>query len=137
MSKYSKIESLENWVTWSYLRDKLKWPTSQVAYEMEVNERRLVEWVNARASAMNNLAKANTGKIEKLEAELAERYAKKEKEDVLPTHDANKVVKMLDDGLKLNEIANKLKCDHELFIKWYTSNLQAINAAWKRLKRNY
>jgi hypothetical protein len=50
---FSDIETLERWLTWKYMTETLRWGVAKVAYEMRVNERRLLEWVNARASDMN------------------------------------------------------------------------------------
>lgn len=136
MSKYSKIESLENWVAWMYLRGTLKWPAKQIAYELEVNEQRLIEWVNARTTAMNNQAKAQTGKVAEIEAQLKKRFAEKDTDEDIPTYDVKRVVKMLIDGFNLPEIAEKLKADRSQFLYWYNANLQLIHNAWKRAKRN-
>jgi hypothetical protein len=133
---FSLIESLENWVTWSFLRGELKWSTSEVAYEMWVNEQRLVEWVNARRIPMENTAKGQIKKVEQMKKDLRAKYVKEDETKKRELDlDVKKVVKLYIDDPSLPSIAKKLKVDYGDFLKWWNKNLQNINALWRRENR--
>jgi len=124
---FSMIESLENWVRWHYLRGSLGWPIDKVAYEMNVNEQRLREWVNARNGEMTKLMTTNAGKTEKILKDAKKRWPIKSHSEKLPNVDINKVVKLLRAGHTIIEISSKLKVKPDKFRAWYQENLQAIN----------
>ena len=133
MSDFSKIESLENWVAWDYFRNELGWSPQKIAYELDVNERKLIEWVNARASTMTRMVDQQPGKAKKIKAELQEKHptsqpADRETLDI----DTNKVAKLLKEGYKLPEIAKKLKYKYDDFIFAYNRMLSEINAIFRR-----
>jgi len=134
MSDFSKIESLENWVAWDYFRNELGWAVQKIAYELEVNERKLIEWVNARGSEMSRMVGQQPGKVKKIRAELQEKYPTSQPADrEVLNIDINKVVKLLHEGFKLPEIARKLKYKYGDFIFAYTKRLQEINALFRKL----
>lgn len=133
MDNFSKIESLENWVAWDYFRNKLGWSPQKIAYELDVNERKLMEWVNARASAMTRMVDQQPAKVKKMLKELKEKHPSSQPADrELLNIDIKKVVKLLREGFSVYEIAKKLKYKYDDFIYAYNKNLKTINALMRR-----
>jgi len=133
MSDFSKIESLENWVAWDYFRNELGWAIQKIAYELDKNERKLIEWVNARGSEMSRMVEQQPGKVKKILVELKEKYPTSQPADRETLNiDTNKVTKLLREGYKLPEIAKKLKYKYDDFIFAYNRKLQEINAMFRR-----
>jgi len=134
MSDFLKIESLENWVAWDYFRNQLGWAIQKIAYELDVNERKLVEWVNARSAAMTRLAGQQPGKVKKIRAELQKKYPTSQAVDrEMLNIDIAKIAKLLKKDFRLPEIAKKLKYKYDDFIFAYNKRLPEINAKLRNL----
>ena len=134
MLDFTNIESLENWIAWDYFRNELEWATQKIAYELDVNERKLMEWVNARASTMSRMVDQQPGKAKKIRAELREKYPSSQPVDrELLEIDVTKIAKLLQKDFNLREIAKKLKYKYDDFIFAYNRNLKLINAKLKNL----
>ncbi|MCK4794970.1 MAG: hypothetical protein KAV87_65180 [Desulfobacteraceae bacterium] len=134
MSDFSKIESLENWIAWDYFRNELEWAIQKIAYVLDVNERKLMEWVNARAATMTRVDDQQPGKAKKIRAELREKYPSSQPVDrELLEIDVTKIAKLLQKDFNLREIAKKLKYKYDDFIFAYNRNLKLINAKLKNL----
>jgi len=131
---FSHIETLENAVKWHYFRNDLGWPIDKTAYEMNVNERRLVEWVNARASVITGLLKSDQGKAEAIREKLKEAYSlpEEEKQKQLKLNVIQVAREYKKGGLSLQDMAKKFKCDSNKFRVWWNENLSIINAQMKR-----
>ena len=133
MPDYSAIESLENWVAWGYLREELNWPVDKIAYELNVNERRLIEWVNARAASMNKQAAGAKDKVKKYREQIEKRFPKPKINDTgFPNIKVSDVVKALLDCHSFSELTEHLKVDPEKFRLWYGQNLQLINELYRK-----
>jgi len=133
MSEWENIESLENWAAWGYLREELNWPVDKIAYELNVNERRLIEWVNARAASMNKQAAGAKDKVKKYREQIEKRFPKPEINDAgFPNIKVNDVVKALLDGNSFAELAGQFKADPVKFKLWYGQNLQLINELYRK-----
>ena len=131
-----KIESLEMWIAWNFLSTERGWDITKIAYELEVNEQRLREWVNNRSAAMNRLVKTNPEKVKKITATLKKQFPEEKPEkDPLPKINLNKVVELMGEQYRLFEIADKLKVDFDLFKQWYHLNRHDIVAAIQRQPR--
>ena len=134
MSDFSKIESLENWVAWDYFRNELGWAIQKIAYELEVNERKLIEWVNARTHEMSRMVDQQPGKVKKIRAELQEKFPTSQPADrEMLNIDVTKVAKLLQKDYKLQEIAEKLKYKYDDFIFAYNKRLSEVNAKLRTL----
>ena len=126
---YKQIESLENWVAWTWLTSVRGWGPSKTAYELHLNERRLIEWVNARSGVMNKLMKAHPKKVEAILKDLKKRFPEKVKaESKLPNIQLKRVLGLLAEGLTIPEMAEKFKCKPDDFRAWYNANLHLINS---------
>ena len=135
MPDFKNIESLENWVTWQYLGQELRWPMDRIAYELDVNERRFKEWINERASTMTRLADSQPGKVKEILARLRKKYPiSTPVERAIPNIGIPKVVKFYSEGFTLAEIAEKLKVKQEDFIFWWNQNLKAINLELRKTR---
>lgn len=133
MTDYSKIESLNNWIAWSYLKDKLNWPTTKIAYELNLNEQLLIEWVNARMTTMNKLALAKKEDVKVIETQLAEKYPMEQpKFMALPNVNLTKVVNLLLEGKTIKEVAEEVGIKLDVFRAWYSRNMQVIDKAYQR-----
>ena len=127
------IETLENAVTWDYLKRELSWPTDKIAYEMYLNERRLLEWINKRSTIITKLMKSEPGRIKAIRAELKKEYP-------LPKNtprkrlDLNiiKIAKEHKNNKSFNQLAKKFKCDPIDFRRWWSDNLQIINQEYRK-----
>lgn len=134
MIEFNSIETLTNWLAWKYFKARLDWSTDKVAYEMNVNERRLIEWVNKRNSAMSAVEHAQVGDVKRIMAELEEQYPPDVPDvEVLPNIKVNDVVKMLKEDKTMDEIAHAVKCPIDTFRRWWTVNLPLINAQLRKL----
>jgi len=129
----SHIETLENAVKWDYFKQALNWSTEKVAYEMYLNEKRLREWVNKRATVITNLIEANPGMVKtirkRLEKEIPVLEEKPEKRLNL---DIRKVVKKHKEGNSLTQLAKIFKCDRDDFRRWWSDNLGIINQEFRK-----
>ena len=127
------IETLENAVTWDYLKRVMNWPTGKIAYEMYLNEKRLLEWVNKRPTIITKLIKSQTGRVKAIRAKLSKKYPLPK--DV-PAKRLNlniiQIVKEYKGGKPLNQLAKKFKCDPIDFRRWWSDNLQIINQEYRR-----
>jgi len=136
MSDFSKIESLENWIAWTYLSGELGWAPQRIAYELWVNAQRLLEWINARGHEMERLADKQPGQVKEIRAKWQERYPVAKPEDKADLNlDVKKVVKLHREGYKLHEISKKLKVKHSDFIYWWNQHLHGeygINAELRK-----
>lgn len=126
--EFKKIESLENFLTYNFMRGELGWPNKRIAYEMDVNEDRLIEWINARRGAMEKISKGSPGSVRGLNTELRRKYItnavkEKKKKEI----DLKKVVTLFQAGNGIREIANALKVDKNDFREWWNNNLPVIN----------
>ena len=129
---YNQIESLENWVAWTWLTGVRAWSLAKTAYELHLNERRLIEWVNARSATMNKLMKAHPKKVETILKDLKKRFPKEvKKESKLPNIQLKRVLGLLAEGLSIPEMAAELKVKPDDFRTWYNANLQLINSQIK------
>ena len=134
MSDFSKIESLENWIAWDYFRNELGWSIQKIAYELDRNEQKLLEWVNARTSTMTRMVDQQPGKAKKIKAKLQEEHPTSQPADrELLDIDIIKVAKLLQKDFKLSEIATKLKYKYDDFIFAYTKRLPEVNAKLRTL----
>ena len=132
---FSHIETLENAVKWHYFRNDLSWPIDKTAYEMNVNERRLIEWVNARASVITGLLKSDPGKVDAIREKLKEQHAPpqlEESPEVLKLDPVKVGREYMKGELSLYDLAVKFKCDYNKFRVWWNRNLSVINAQMKR-----
>jgi len=127
------IETLENTVKWDYFKRVLNWPTSKVAYEMNVNERRLIEWVNARATVITKLLKSDAGRAKAIREELEKEYPllKAEAEKKLSLN-IIQVVKKYKEGNALPQLAKIFKCNTKDFRRWWNDNLPVINQEYRK-----
>jgi len=132
---FSSIESLDNWVKWQFFRGELKWSSQETAYEMDVNERRLLEWVDHRKAAMQKVAKSQIKKVEKLKESLRQKYVTKDEAKREVEFDIKKAVKYLDDGLSIKEIADKFNIKYADFILAWNKKIQLLNNEWRRQNR--
>lgn len=133
MIEFNNIETLTNWLAWKYFKTQLDWPTDKVAYELNVNERRLIEWVNKRNSAMSAVERAQAGDVKRIMAELEEQYpVPVEPTEKMPEIRVNDVVKMLKEDKAMDEIALAVKCPIDKFRHWWTVNLPLINAQLRK-----
>lgn len=137
-SKYP-LESLENAVKWDYFKSILGWPTEQIAYEMNWNTRRLLEWTNKRAAIITELLKSDVGKVKAIRKKLEKEYPipkeKSRKELKLETIQVAKKYKELKEvgaGNLLQELAKLFKCDFNEFRLWWNRNLPVINEQVRR-----
>ena len=139
MSKtdFDRIESLENWITWSFLKGELKWSSGEIAYEMWVNEQRLIEWVNSRNVALANIAKGQTKRVEQMIADLRAKHIKEEPKKRELDLNVRKVVSLfyLEHDENLAETANALKVNFNDFRAWWQRNLGVINQELRKLKQ--
>ena len=133
MKEFDQIESLENAVIWDYLRGVLNWPSEQIAYEMNWNERRLLEWVNQRATVITKLLKSDKGRVESIIKRLEKEYplpmVEKKKDLKLSTR---QVAKKYKEGLSIVELAVIFKCSLNDFRVWWNENLFEINQLFKK-----
>jgi len=129
----NSIESLENAVKWDYFKRVLNWPIDKIAYEMRLNERRLLEWVNARSAIITKLVGSETGKVKAIRAELGKKYPLP-KDTPKKRLDLNiiKIVTEHKEGKSLNQIAKKFKCNPVDFRRWWSDNLGLINQEFRR-----
>lgn len=133
MPETKQLYDLKTWVTWGYMRNTLNWTPDKIAYELELNEKRLIEWVNKSGIEMNTLVSTNPGIVKTYREELEAKYAEpEEKAKKLPNINMEKVVKMHRDGFNLQEMAKKLKVKFEDFRAWWHENLGIINEKIKR-----
>lgn len=136
--KFDSIESLENWVAWDYFKSVLYWPNDKVAYELDVNERKLIEWIGERGAKMTELAGAQPGKVNATRKDLEERYpVEVVKDPTIPNITIKKVVEMLRDGKQPREIAASVKCPEGDFLLWYGNQNQAVNAEFRKQQNTY
>jgi hypothetical protein len=132
--KNDRYDSLENWAIWSYLRGTLEWPVNRIAYELDLNEQRLLEWVNENSTKMSDLARANPEKVAKMRADIEKRYPPEpEDEPKVPKITIRKAVELLTNGKTLNEIAKIAKCPEPDFKTWWNQNLALINIEYRKL----
>jgi len=133
MKEFDQIESLENAVIWDYLRGVLNWPSEQIAYEMNWNERRLLEWVNQRATVITKLLKSDKGRVESIIKRLEKEYplpiVEKKKDLKLSTR---QVAKKYKEGFSIVELAVMFKCSLNDFRVWWNENLFEINQLFKK-----
>jgi len=131
---YKKMETLENCVKFRYLRGHLGWTMEQVSYEMNFNQRRMLEWINARSTAMSRITKLDPPMVKKIEKQLLKDYPppkpKKMKKIAL---DVNRVVKCLKEGKSLQEIAKIFRCKENDYRLWHNENLRLINQRMKKV----
>jgi len=127
------IETLENAVTWDYLKRVMNWPTGKIAYEMYLNEKRLLEWVNKRPTIITKLIKSQTGRVKAIRAELKKKYPLP-KDTPRKRLDLNiiKIVKEYKNNKSFNQLAKKFKCDPSDFRRWWSDNLQIINQEYRK-----
>lgn len=129
---FSDIESLKNWVCWYYFKTELGWTNEKIAYEMNVNERRLIEWVNKRGAVMNDLQTKRSIEADKIIENLEKKYPiETPKETKVPKIDFDKVEKLFNKGLSLQEIAKKIKCPFSKFKLWWQKNVHQIESRMK------
>jgi len=129
------VESLETWVAWQYYSQELRWSIDRIAYELNVNERRFKEWVNASANTMTRLADSQPEKVKEILAKLKEKHPTSTPvEREMPAISISAVVKLYSEELTLAEIAQKLKVKHDDFIFWWNQNLKIINLELRKLR---
>ena len=133
MKGLNNIETLENAVTWDYLKRELNWPTDKIAYEMYLNEKRLLEWVNKRPTIITKLIKSQTGRVKAIRAKLSKRYPLP-KDVPVKRLDLNiiQIVKEYKNDKSFDRLAKKFKCDPIDFRRWWSDNLQIINQEYRR-----
>ena len=126
------IDSLETWMAFTVLSERGK-TLEETAYELNINERRLREYIRDHAGDMSRRMQAEPDKVRRLRAELEERYpAEKREEGTLPNIDHRQVIKLLGERKTLDQVAKALKIDDATFRRWYSANLPVIN---KRLSK--
>ena len=133
MKKYDHIETLENAVTWDYLKRVLNWPTAKIAYEMYLNEKRLLEWVNKRATIITKLIESQTGRVKAIRAGLTKQYPLP-KDMPRKRLDLNiiKIVKEYKKGKSFDQMAKPFKCSPGDFRRWWSDNLAIINQEFRK-----
>jgi len=133
MKGFDQMESFENAVMWDYFKRVLNWPIDKIAYEMNVNERRLLEWINGRASVITGLLKSDKGKVETIREGLEKKYPLPEKEKRKGLKlDIMQVVKKYKEGNPIPELAKIFKCDLNDFRQWWNDNLPVINQEFRK-----
>jgi len=133
MPDFSKVESLENWIAWKYLREELLWSPPKIAYELGVNERLLMEWVNASGATMTRLAGKQPEKVREIYEVLRKKHPIAQAVDQeMPNIDIKKAASLLNQGFTMQEIAKKLKVDYNRFRFWWQENLRLINEEIKK-----
>ena len=134
MIEFNNIETLTNWLAWKYFKSHLNWPTDKIAYEMNVNERRLIEWVNLHAAAMSAMERSQAGEVARIMAELGEKYPPEVPDpEALPEIKISDVVKLLKEDKTMGEIAHAVRCPIDTFRRWWTVNLPLINAQLRKI----
>lgn len=136
--KFENIESLENWVAWDYFKSILHWPNDRIAYELDVNERKMIEWVGERGARMTELMKSQPEKVKTIKADLQEKHPiaiAKDREE--PNITIKKAVEMLRDGKQPRDIAKAVKCPEGDFLYWWGRNNQAINTEFRKQNSTY
>lgn len=130
----AKMETLENCVRINFFRSRRSWTMEQIAYELNFNLRRMVEWVNSRAAAIAQIMKTDPAVAKNLMAQLEKDYPlpKVEKEKKLKL-DVTKVAKFLKEGLSLAEVAKKFHCKYNNYRIWHNDNLGLINQKMKNI----
>jgi len=132
-NELSHIETLENAVKWDYFKQALNWSTEKIAYEMYLNERRLREWVNKRATIITELIKANPGAVKTIRKRLEKEVPiSEEKPEKRLNLDIRKVVKKHKEGNSLTQLAKIFKCDGDDFRRWWSDNLSIINQEFRK-----
>jgi hypothetical protein len=124
-------------VIWSFLKGELKWSSAEIAYEMWVNERRLIEWVNSRNVAMANIANGQTKKVEQYIKDLKAKHIKAEPKKRELDLNVQKVVKLfyLEQDENLADTANALKVDFSDFKAWWQRKLGIINQELRKIRQ--
>jgi len=132
-TELSHIETLENAVRWDYLKCVLNWPMDKVAYEMYVNERRLREWVNNRASVITRMIKSNPGVVKSVRKKLEKEFPAEEvKQSKTLSLNIIQVVKKHKEGKTPLQLAEIFKCDRSDFMRWWSDNLGIINQEFRK-----
>lgn len=130
---YKKMETLENCVKIDYLKNQLRWNMEQISYELNFNHRRMIEWINFRSTAINQLFKLDPVAVENIREQLSKDYPsrqpKKEKKLKL---NVDRVVKCLREGKSLQEIAKIFHCKENNYRLWHNENLRLINEKMKQ-----
>lgn len=130
---FKKMETLENCVKIDYLKNQLGWNMEQVSYELNFNHRRMIEWLNFRSTAINQLIRHDPIAVENLRRQLSKDYPlrvpKKEKKLKL---NVDRVVKYLREGKTLPELAKIFHCKENTYRLWHNENLRLINQKMKQ-----
>lgn len=128
------METLENCVKINFFRDRRGWTMAQIAYELNFNLQRMMEWVNSRGTAIAQIMKTDPAFTKRLMLQLDKDYPLEEvKEEKKLKLDVNKVVKFLKEGLSLMEIAKKFHCKYNNYRIWHNDNLKLINQRMKNI----
>jgi len=126
------METLENCVKINFFREKRGWTMAQIAYELNFNLQRMVEWVNSRGTAIAQIMKTDPAVAKRIMAQMDKDYPLKPvKEEKRLKLDVNKVVKFLKEGLSLMEISKKFHCKYNNYRIWHNENLNLINQRMK------
>jgi len=125
---FTDIESLENWVTWTYLRGTLDWDPKKIASVIGTTEEHLLQWTGLRATQMNKMVRTAPGKVEEILEKLREKFAPPEEAERKPIEpNFNKVITLYREGNSPDEIAKKLGINTAEFRMWWQRNLPVIN----------
>ena len=128
------METLENCVKIDYFRSFLGWTLSQIAYELNFNHQRMVEWLTKRSAAIASLMKADPVAVENIIKGLKKDYpAPKPEEPKKLKLDTNRVAKYLAEGKSPQEIAKSFHCNFNNFRIWFNENLKLINQKVKQM----
>ncbi len=129
-----KMETLENCVKINFFRDRRGWTMAQIAYELNFNLQRMIEWVNSRGTAIAQIMKQDPAVTKRIMAQMDKDYPlKPAKEEKKLKLDVNRVVKFLKEGRGLMEIANLYHCKYNDYRIWHNDNLKLINQRMKSI----
>ena len=132
-TELSHIETLENAVRWDYLKRVLNWPVGKIAYEMYLNEKRLIEWTNKRAAVMTRMLKSNPGVVKKIRDKIKKEIPIEEvKPEKILNLNIIQVVKKYKEGNSPLQLAKIFKCKQGDFFRWWSDNLRIINQEYRK-----
>ncbi len=128
------MQTLENCVKINFFRERRGWTMAQIAYELNFNLQRMMEWVNSRGTAIAQIMKQDPAVSKRIMIQMDEEYPLEPvKEEKKLKVDVNKAVKFLKEGLSLMEIAKKFRCNYNLYRIWHNDNLKLINQRMKNI----
>ena len=122
---------LRDYLTFDYL-SRRGMSNADIAYELHVNERRLIEWISRHSAAMTRLMTVHQIAVDKMRAEIEEEYAVKDDtpqgwNPVLTMALMQKVAQMMMEKKPFADIAKACGCNEGEFRAWWDRNKALIN----------